>query len=416
MGHELVALFAGGIQAYRIVDLVVFAVGNLAVKAVHRARRGEYEVFDFVMAAGFQNVQETDQVALQVGIRIRNGVAYASLCGEVHDLVELFFGKELVQRLFVVDTHFYETAVLVLRALNHGAVGEVVVGLFNAAFAESTVLEAYIVIVINIVEAHHFVAAFREHEHELRANKTCSTSNKNLHVGKYNIFFLCLPGLEPGPPLVYAKKNLVGRRQRRSRIYVREDMRAGFATFKLMSTVILFNKPFGVLSQFTPESGHAALDTFGFPPGVYAAGRLDHDSEGALLLTDNGKLIKKLLDPKFEHPRTYLAQVDGQITEEAVRKLAKGVDIKGYHTKPCKAEIAEEPDWLWPRNPPVRFRANIPTSWVRLTLIEGKNRQVRHMTAAVGFPTLRLIRVQIGNIPLGDLKPGEWRVVTDKVI
>ena len=183
-----------------------------------------------------------------------------------------------------------------------------------------------------------------------------------------------------------------------------------------MSTVILFNKPFGVLSQFTPESGHAALDTFGFPPGVYAAGRLDHDSEGALLLTDNGKLIKKLLDPKFEHPRTYLAQVDGQITEEAVRKLAKGVDIKGYHTKPCKAEIAEEPDWLWPRNPPVRFRANIPTSWVRLTLIEGKNRQVRHMTAAVGFPTLRLIRVKIGNISLGGLNPGEWRVVTDKVI
>ena len=152
-----------------------------------------------------------------------------------------------------------------------------------------------------------------------------------------------------------------------------------------MSTVILFNKPFGVLSQFTPESGHAALDTFGFPPGVYAAGRLDHDSEG-------------------------------RITEEAVRKLAKGVDIKGYHTKPCKAEIAEEPDWLWPRNPPVRFRANIPTSWVRLTLIEGKNRQVRYMTAAVGFPTLRLIRVQIGNIPLGKLKPGEWRVVKDKVI
>ena len=183
-----------------------------------------------------------------------------------------------------------------------------------------------------------------------------------------------------------------------------------------MSTVILFNKPFGVLSQFTPESGHRALDEFGFPPGVYAAGRLDHDSEGALLLTDNGKLIKKLLDPKFEHPRTYLAQVDGQITEEAIRKLCKGVDIKGYHTKPCKAEIVEAPDWIWERVPPVRFRANIPTSWVKLTLIEGKNRQVRHMTAAVGFPTLRLIRVQIGKIPLGDLQPGEWKVVTDKVI
>ena len=184
----------------------------------------------------------------------------------------------------------------------------------------------------------------------------------------------------------------------------------------IMPTVILFNKPFGVLSQFTPEAGHRALDEFGFPPDVYAAGRLDHDSEGALLLTDNGKLIKKLLDPKFEHPRTYLAQVEGTITEDAVRQLAKGVDIKGYRTKPCKAEIAEEPQWLWERVPPVRYRASIPTSWVKLTLIEGKNRQVRHMTAAVGFPTLRLIRIQIGNIPLGDLKPGEWRTITDKVI
>lgn len=180
--------------------------------------------------------------------------------------------------------------------------------------------------------------------------------------------------------------------------------------------VILFNKPFGVLSQFTPESGHKALDEFGFPAGVYAAGRLDHDSEGALLLTDNGPLIKKLLDPKFGHPRTYLAQVDGQITEEAVKKLATGVDIKGYHTKPCIAEIAEVPDNLWPRTPPVRFRANIPTSWVRLTLTEGKNRQVRHMTAAVGFPTLRLIRIKIGNISLEGLQPGQWRFVQEKVI
>ncbi|MCQ2055256.1 MAG: pseudouridine synthase [Fibrobacter sp.] len=183
-----------------------------------------------------------------------------------------------------------------------------------------------------------------------------------------------------------------------------------------MSTVILFNKPFGVLSQFTPEAGHRALDEFKFPAGIYAAGRLDHDSEGALLLTDNGKLIKKLLDPKFEHPRTYLAQVDGQITEEAVQRLVVGVDIKGYHTKPCHARIVEAPNWIWDRIPPVRFRANIPTSWVELTLIEGKNRQVRHMTAAVGFPTLRLIRIQIGNIPLGNLQPGEWRVVSERVI
>ena len=180
--------------------------------------------------------------------------------------------------------------------------------------------------------------------------------------------------------------------------------------------VILFNKPFGILSQFTPEAGHRALDEFGFPAGVYAAGRLDHDSEGALLLTDEGRLIKKLLDPKFEHPRTYLAQVDGQITQEAVNQLKKGVTIKGYRTKPCQAEIVNPPDDLWERVPPIRYRANIPTSWVRLTLIEGKNRQLRHMTAAVGFPTLRLIRVQIGNLSLGALKPGEWRVVNERVI
>lgn len=177
---------------------------------------------------------------------------------------------------------------------------------------------------------------------------------------------------------------------------------------------ILFNKPYGVLSQFTPEAGHRALDEFGFPPGVYAAGRLDHDSEGALLLTDDGRLIKKLLDPKYEHPRTYLVQVDGQITEEALRQLAKGVVIKGYRTKPCKAEMAVPPEDLWERVPPIRYRANIPTSWIRLTLVEGKNRQVRHMTAAVGFPTLRLIRVQIGDLTLGDLKPGEWRVISQK--
>ena len=180
--------------------------------------------------------------------------------------------------------------------------------------------------------------------------------------------------------------------------------------------IILFNKPYGVLSQFTPEAGHRALDEFGFPPGVYAAGRLDHDSEGALLLTDDGKLIKKLLDPKFEHPRTYLVQVDGQITPEALRQIAKGVTIKGYHTKPCKAEMVTPPEDLWERVPPIRYRANIPTSWIKMTLVEGKNRQVRHTTAAVGFPTLRLIRVQIGNILLGDLRPGEWRVVTERVI
>ena len=175
--------------------------------------------------------------------------------------------------------------------------------------------------------------------------------------------------------------------------------------------VILFNKPYGVLSQFTPEAGHRALNEFGFPPGVYAAGRLDHDSEGALLLTDDGRMVKRLLDPKNTHPRTYLAQVDGEITDEALQKLRRGVVIKGYQTRPCKAEKALPPENLWERVPPIRYRANIPTSWVRLTLTEGKNRQVRHMTAAVGFPTLRLIRVQIGDLSLGTLQPGEWRIV-----
>ncbi|MBQ4356244.1 MAG: pseudouridine synthase [Bacteroidales bacterium] len=175
--------------------------------------------------------------------------------------------------------------------------------------------------------------------------------------------------------------------------------------------IILFNKPYGVLSQFTPEAGHRALDEFGFPPGVYAAGRLDHDSEGALLLTDDGRLVQRLLDPKNAHPRTYLAQVDGEITEEAVRKLSAGVSIKGYRTRPCKAMRVPPPEGLWERVPPIRYRASIPTSWVRLTLTEGKNRQVRHMTAAVGFPTLRLIRVQIGDLCLDTLQPGEWRMV-----
>ena len=177
-------------------------------------------------------------------------------------------------------------------------------------------------------------------------------------------------------------------------------------------TVLLFNKPYGVLSQFSPEGNHRALNEFHFPKGVYAAGRLDHDSEGALLLTDNGQLIKTLLDPKKAHPRTYLAQVEGQITEDAIQKLMNGIVIQGYHTRKCKAEIVPEPQYLWDRNPPIRYRANSPTSWVKLTLIEGKNRQVRHMTAAVGFPTLRLVRIQIDKLGLDGLKPGEWKDVT----
>lgn len=183
-----------------------------------------------------------------------------------------------------------------------------------------------------------------------------------------------------------------------------------------MFRYIAFYKPYGVLSQFTPEGGHDGLNAFGLPPDVYAAGRLDHDSEGLLLLTNDGRLIKKLLDPASGHPRTYLAQVDGAITRQAVERLCKGVVIKGYKTKPCQAEIVEEPAGLPERVPPIRFRKNIPTSWIRLTLTEGKNRQVRHMTAAVGFPTLRLIRISIGNLTLDGLSSGKWKDVGRKAI
>ena len=178
-----------------------------------------------------------------------------------------------------------------------------------------------------------------------------------------------------------------------------------------MFQYIAFYKPYGFLSQFTAEAGHEGLAGFHLPSGVYAAGRLDHDSEGLLLLTDDGKMIKKLLDPVFEHPRSYLAQLDGTVTPQAVEALKKGVVIKNYKTKPCRAEILADPPALSERDPPIRYRKNIPTSWIRLTLTEGKNRQVRRMTAAVGFPTLRLVRVSIGKLTLDGLSPGQWKSV-----
>ena len=170
-------------------------------------------------------------------------------------------------------------------------------------------------------------------------------------------------------------------------------------------------KPYGMLSQFTPEGNKPALGSLlKFPLDCYPVGRLDADSEGLLLLTNDKKINQKLLDPKAGHKRTYLVQVDGAITEEAVEKLATGVEIKVegkmYTTLPAVAERIEEPT-LPPRNPPVRFRKTIPTSWIRLTLTEGKNRQVRHMTAAVGFPTLRIVRVAMEKIELGTMNPGD---------
>ena len=182
--------------------------------------------------------------------------------------------------------------------------------------------------------------------------------------------------------------------------------------------LICFNKPYGVLSQFTPESGHPGLAGYIPQKGVYAAGRLDHDSEGLLLLTDEPALATQITQPKnsarhnaAKWPKTYLAQLDGAITAAALTQLRFGVMLNDGLSLPAQAEQSAEPTWLWPREPPIRLRQTVPTSWLRLTLIEGRNRQVRRMTAAVGFPTLRLIRVQIGLYGLDALPPGAWRQV-----
>ncbi|MFT6558548.1 pseudouridine synthase [Sneathiella sp.] len=176
-------------------------------------------------------------------------------------------------------------------------------------------------------------------------------------------------------------------------------------------TYISFHKPFGVLSQFTSEGGHPSLEGFGLPKGVYAAGRLDRDSEGLLILSDDGPFINKLLDPKFAHPRTYLVQVEGDPSDQDLNALRKGPVIKGYKTKECLVERPEPQPLIGERNPPIRERKNIPTTWLKLTLTEGKNRQVRRMTAAVGLPTLRLIRIAIGDLSLENLEPGQWREI-----
>jgi len=176
--------------------------------------------------------------------------------------------------------------------------------------------------------------------------------------------------------------------------------------------LVLFNKPYGVVSQFTALGGHPTLAEFGLPKGAYPAGRLDHDSEGLLLLTDDGALQARLSDPRFGHPRTYWAQVERVPDEAALDALRKGVALKDGKTRPAKARLIGEPS-LPPRDPPVRFRKNVPTAWLELTLAEGKNRQVRRMTAAVGHPTLRLVRARIGGLDLSGLAPGRWRAVSD---
>jgi 23S rRNA pseudouridine2457 synthase len=177
--------------------------------------------------------------------------------------------------------------------------------------------------------------------------------------------------------------------------------------------LVLFNKPYDVLSQFTDNSTppRQTLADFLAIPDIYAAGRLDRDSEGLLLLTNCGKTQQQIADPAFKAPKTYWVQVEGQITEHALAQLRQGVLLNDGMTKPAEAEMLAQPD-LWPRQPPVRYRANIPTSWLALTIREGRNRQVRRMTAAVGFPTLRLIRARIGDWQLDDLAPGQYRIIS----
>lgn len=179
-------------------------------------------------------------------------------------------------------------------------------------------------------------------------------------------------------------------------------------------TLIAFNKPMNVLSQFTDAgtagSPRATLSDYIDVPSVYPAGRLDRDSEGLLLLTDDGRLQARIADPQFKLPKTYLVQVEGAVSDEALAALRQGVRLNDGLTRPAQAEAIDPPQ-LWPRDPPVRFRKTVPDGWLRLTISEGRNRQVRRMTAAVGLPTLRLVRWAIGDWSLDGLAPGEWRAV-----
>lgn len=177
---------------------------------------------------------------------------------------------------------------------------------------------------------------------------------------------------------------------------------------------ILFNKPYGVLSQFSGDQ--ATLKNYITVEDVYPVGRLDRDSEGLLLLTDDGPLQHRLSDPGFEHPRTYRVEVERVPDDKALDRLTRGLVIQGYRTLPAQVRLLPEPPEMPPRNPPIRFRKNVPTAWLEIILIEGKNRQVRRMTAAVGHPTLRLVRVAIGNLQLGGLTPGQWRDLTSREV
>ena len=176
-----------------------------------------------------------------------------------------------------------------------------------------------------------------------------------------------------------------------------------------MSRSLLFNKPFRVMSQFSAVSGKSTLADYIDVAGVYPAGRLDFDSEGLMFLTDDGALQARISNPRYRRPKVYLAQVEAIPDAAALQALCKGVDLKDGPTRPARVEVVDEPDWLWPRDPPIRERRHIPTQWLRIEITEGRNRQVRRMTAAVGHPTLRLIRTAIGDWTLDGLAPGRYR-------
>lgn len=195
----------------------------------------------------------------------------------------------------------------------------------------------------------------------------------------------------------------------------------GISNFRFSSlgmTLLALNKPFGTICQFSPHPTRPTLAECVTRPGVYPAGRLDADSEGLLLLTDDGRLQARIAEPERKLPKTYWAQVEGEYGEAAVARLRAGLDLGDFVTLPCEAREIAEPAQLWPRHPPIRYRASIPTHWLEITLVEGKNRQVRRMTAAVGKPTLRLVRIAIGPVDVFSLKlvPGQWCELPQQIL